>query len=98
MSVGPAGGTQDRELGGLLAGREVQDVRDTGGAEHHDCGESHQIGGADLDGDGVADFAGGFAAAAALLGNEPELYHVDTSQTQSPKARRIAEETGKPFV
>ena len=34
-----------------------------------------------LDGDGVADFAGGFAAAAALLGNEPELYHLDTSQT-----------------
>ena len=36
-----------------------------------------------LDGDGVADFAGGFAAAAALLGNEPELYHLDTSQTDS---------------
>ena len=36
-----------------------------------------------LDGDGVADFAGGFAAAAALLGNEPELYHLDTSRTDS---------------
>jgi len=48
-----------------------------------------------LDGDGVADFAGGFAAAAALLGNEPELYHLDTSQTESPKARRIAEEIAR---
>jgi cobaltochelatase CobN len=48
-----------------------------------------------LDGDGVADFAGGFAAAAALLGNEPELYHLDTSQTADPKARRIAEEIAR---
>lgn len=48
-----------------------------------------------LDGDGVADFAGGFAAAAALLGNEPELYHLDTSQTDNPKARRIAEEIAR---
>jgi cobaltochelatase CobN len=48
-----------------------------------------------LDGDGVADFAGGFAAAAALLGNEPELYHLDTNQTANPKARRIAEEIAR---
>jgi cobaltochelatase CobN len=48
-----------------------------------------------LDGDGVADFAGGFAAAAALLGNEPEVYHLDTSQTGNPKARRIAEEIAR---
>jgi len=48
-----------------------------------------------LDGDGVADFAGGFAAAAALLGNEPELYHLDTSQPASPKARRVAEEIAR---
>ncbi|SEP49803.1 cobaltochelatase CobN subunit [Rhodospirillales bacterium URHD0017] len=48
-----------------------------------------------LDGDGVADFAGGFAAAAALLGNEPELYHLDTSRTGEPKARRIAEEIAR---
>jgi cobaltochelatase CobN len=45
-----------------------------------------------LDGDGVADFAGGFAAAAALLGNDPELYHLDTSRPETPKARRLAEE------
>jgi cobaltochelatase CobN len=48
-----------------------------------------------LDGDGVADFAGGFAAAAALLGNEPELYHLDTSQPQAPKARLLAEEVAR---
>jgi cobaltochelatase CobN len=48
-----------------------------------------------LDGDGVADFAGGFAAAAAALGNEPELYHLDTSQPASPKARRVAEEIAR---
>ena len=48
-----------------------------------------------LDGDGVADFAGGFAAAAALLGNEPELYHLDTSQPEAPKARLLAEELAR---
>jgi cobaltochelatase CobN len=48
-----------------------------------------------LDGDGVADFAGGFAAAAALLGNEPELYHLDTSDTDAPRARRLAEEVAR---
>ena len=48
-----------------------------------------------LDGDGVADFAGGFAAAAALLGNDPELYHLDTSRTDAPKARRLAEEIAR---
>ncbi len=48
-----------------------------------------------LDGDGVADFAGGFAAAAALLGNEPELYHLDTSRSEQPKARRLAEEIAR---
>src|SRR5262249_54748150 len=48
-----------------------------------------------LDGDGVADFAGGFAAAAALLGNAPELYHLDTSRTEAPRARRLAEELAR---
>jgi cobaltochelatase CobN len=48
-----------------------------------------------LDGDGVADFAGGFAAAAALLGNTPELYHLDTSRPEAPKARRLAEEIAR---
>jgi cobaltochelatase CobN len=48
-----------------------------------------------LDGDGVADFAGGFAAAAALLGNEPDLYHLDTSRPEAPKARLLAEEIAR---
>ncbi len=45
-----------------------------------------------LDGDGVADFAGGFAAAAAKLGNTPALYHLDTSRPDAPIARTVAEE------
>jgi len=48
-----------------------------------------------LDGDGVADFAGGFAAAAALLGNAPELYHLDTSRPEAPRARRLEEEIAR---
>jgi len=48
-----------------------------------------------LDGDGVADFAGGFAAAAALLGNDPELYHLDTSQPETPRARLLSEEIAR---
>ena len=48
-----------------------------------------------LDGDGTADFAGGFAAAAAMLGNAPELYHLDTSQPGAPRARRLAEEVAR---
>ena len=45
-----------------------------------------------LDGDGVADFAGGFAAAAAEMGRNPALYHLDTSQPEAPRARTIEEE------
>jgi cobaltochelatase CobN len=48
-----------------------------------------------LDGDGVADFVGGFAAAAALLGNDVELYHLDTSTPSTPKARTVAEEIAR---
>jgi cobaltochelatase CobN len=48
-----------------------------------------------LDGDGVADFVGGFAAAAALLGNNVELYHLDTSEPSTPKARTVAEEIAR---
>jgi cobaltochelatase CobN len=45
-----------------------------------------------LDGDGVADYVGGFAAAASLLGNNAELYHLDTSDPSTPKARTVGEE------
>jgi cobaltochelatase CobN len=45
-----------------------------------------------LDGDGVADFVGGYAAAAALLGRKAALYHLDTSRPEAPRVRTIAEE------
>ena len=45
-----------------------------------------------LDGDGVADFVGGFAAAANLLGKTPALYHLDTSRPDTPAARTVPEE------
>ncbi len=48
-----------------------------------------------LDGDGVADFAGGFAAAAAMLGRDPALYHLDTSQTDAPRVRAFSEEIAR---
>ena len=48
-----------------------------------------------LDGDGVADFAGGFAAAAAMLGSDPALYHLDTSQTDTPRVRTFSEEIAR---
>ncbi len=35
---------------------------------------------------------GGFAAAAALLGGRPALYHLDTSRPETPRPRTVAEE------
>ncbi len=48
-----------------------------------------------LDGDGVADFVGGFSAAASLLGNRATLYHLDTSEPSKPKARNFTEEIAR---
>jgi cobaltochelatase CobN len=48
-----------------------------------------------LDGDGVADFAGGLAAAAAQMGRQVALYHLDTSRPTAPKARTLAEEVAR---
>jgi cobaltochelatase CobN len=48
-----------------------------------------------LDGDGVADFVGGFAAAAELLGNRAQLYQLDTSEPSTPKARTVDEEIAR---
>jgi cobaltochelatase CobN len=48
-----------------------------------------------LDGDGVADYAGGFAAAAASLGGAPALYHLDTSKPEAPTARSFEEEIAR---
>jgi cobaltochelatase CobN len=48
-----------------------------------------------LDGDGVADFVGGFAAAAEQAGRAPALYHLDTSRPEQPVARTVAEEVSR---
>jgi cobaltochelatase CobN len=48
-----------------------------------------------LDGDGVADFVGGFAAAAERTGRTPALYHLDTSRPEQPVARTMAEEVSR---
>jgi cobaltochelatase CobN len=48
-----------------------------------------------LDGDGVADYAGGFAAAAKALGATPALYHLDTSKPETPVARTFQEEIAR---
>ncbi|CCD94016.1 putative cobaltochelatase cobN subunit [Bradyrhizobium sp. ORS 375] len=48
-----------------------------------------------LDGEEVADFAGGFAAAAASLGASPALLHLDTSRPDQPKARTFSEEIAR---
>jgi len=48
-----------------------------------------------LDGDGVADYAGGFAAAAAALGAAPALYHLDTSKPDAPAVRSFQQEIAR---
>jgi cobaltochelatase CobN len=48
-----------------------------------------------LDGEEVADFAGGFAAAAAALGASPALLHLDTSRPEAPQARALSEEIAR---
>jgi cobaltochelatase CobN len=48
-----------------------------------------------LDGEEVADFAGGFAAAALSLGAAPALLHLDTSRPEAPKARLVSEEIAR---
>jgi cobaltochelatase CobN len=48
-----------------------------------------------LDGEEVADFAGGFAAAASLLGTSPALLHLDTSKPEAPRARAFSEEIAR---
>ena len=48
-----------------------------------------------LDGDGVADYAGGFAAAAEALGASPALYHLDTSKPEAPAVRTFQQEIAR---
>jgi cobaltochelatase CobN len=48
-----------------------------------------------LDGDGAADYVGGFAAAAAALGRQAALYHLDSSRPEAPRARTVSEEVAR---
>jgi cobaltochelatase CobN len=48
-----------------------------------------------LDTEDVADFVGGFAAAAAALGTSPTLIHLDTSRPETPRARLMGEEIAR---
>ena len=48
-----------------------------------------------LDGDGIADFAGGFAAAAALLGKTLRSITSIPAGPSEPKARTLAEEVAR---
>ncbi|MBV8612726.1 MAG: cobaltochelatase subunit CobN, partial [Acetobacteraceae bacterium] len=45
-----------------------------------------------LDSTEFAAHEGGFAAAAAVLGGSPALYHLDTARPDAPRARRVHEE------
>lgn len=42
-----------------------------------------------LEGDGAADYMGGFAAAASGLGSDARLFHLDTSDPNAPKVRTL---------
>jgi cobaltochelatase CobN len=48
-----------------------------------------------LDGTEFAAHEGGFAAAADMLGGTPALYHLDTSQPQTPRTRALTEEIAR---
>jgi cobaltochelatase CobN len=48
-----------------------------------------------LDSDAFAEHEGGFAAAAALLGGKPELYHADTTRSKKSVVRPLAEEIAR---
>ena len=48
-----------------------------------------------LAGEEVADYAGSMAAAAALLGAAPALYHLDTTRPMAPCARSMAESVAR---
>jgi cobaltochelatase CobN len=48
-----------------------------------------------LDADAFAEHGGGFAAAAAALGNRPALYHADTTMPERSKIRTLREEVAR---
>jgi cobaltochelatase CobN len=48
-----------------------------------------------LDADAFAEHEGGFAAAAASLGNRPALFHVDATRADTTRVRTLAEEIAR---
>ncbi|HEY1783346.1 MAG TPA: cobaltochelatase subunit CobN [Roseiarcus sp.] len=48
-----------------------------------------------LDADAVAEHEGGFAAAAAEVGANPVVYHLDTTTAHAPKIRTLAQEIAR---
>jgi cobaltochelatase CobN len=48
-----------------------------------------------LDSDAFAEHEGGFAAAAAMLGAKPALYHADAADPARPKVRTVGEEVAR---
>ncbi|WOJ91012.1 cobaltochelatase subunit CobN [Methylocapsa polymorpha] len=48
-----------------------------------------------LDADAIIDHEGGFAAAAQMLGNDPAIYHVETTRPGAIKARTLQEEIAR---
>ena len=48
-----------------------------------------------LDSDAFAEHQGGFAAAAAALGAEPAMYHLDATDPAQPKARTLSQEVAR---
>ena len=48
-----------------------------------------------LNADAFAEHGGGFAAAAASLGNHPALYHIDTTEAEHAKVRTLHEELAR---
>lgn len=64
----------------------AQQVRSADALVHAQDDDERDI----LEGDGTADYMGGFAAAADALGNDAGLFHLDTSDPNAPKVRTLA--------
>ena len=58
---------------------------------HHQDQREHDL----LSSDGFMQYEGGFSAAAALAGNDPSLYHLDSSEPDTPTVRSLAEEIAR---
>ncbi|MBK3736626.1 cobaltochelatase subunit CobN [Azospirillum brasilense] len=68
--------------------------RRIGGADalvHHQDQREHDV----LSTDGFMQYEGGFSAAAALVDNDPALYHLDSSEPESVTVRTLGEEIAR---